>query len=228
MKRHLLVMGFFILIFGCKKQDEGSVVAGFEFGRTTIYEGQNLPITNTSQYASVWEWNIPELGLENQSENPIFNLDTVGRFTLILKTKNGEGSQSQIEKLFEILPDTIWRLSKRSKKQWRILSLVMNGKENLVLPCQLDDNLDFSYFGTTTENTYSYTAGLDTCVTGTYNFPVPNNEIWSYGVTKGKLMLRFFVSGILETMNFELIFINKDYMIGKDLAKNAEIRLRVR
>jgi hypothetical protein len=176
---------------------------------------------NTSKY----EWSIEGLNLYSNESAPLFFMDSAGLYTLQLIAKGGNGSSS-IQKInFEVLPDTMWRLSNNSSKEWQISSILSDGVEQIVDDCQLDDVLLLKQSATSNDS-FFFREEFDTCNSGIQFFDLPAKGIWSLNKANNSLAIEISSRGKATSFEFKIEDIRKNYFKGTDFALNTTLVMR--
>ena len=96
----ILIISVFFLS-NCSKEEELSV--SFTMDKTNAEVGETITFTNTSQYATSYEWDFGD-GNSSTEENPTHSYSSTGVFSITL-TANGEGGSGTAAKSV-----TIWDL----------------------------------------------------------------------------------------------------------------------
>jgi len=81
----ILIISVFFLS-SCSKEEELSV--SFTMDKTNAEVGETITFTNTSQYATSYEWDFGD-GNSSTEENPTHSYSSTGEFTITL-TANGD------------------------------------------------------------------------------------------------------------------------------------------
>ena len=221
----LIVSHFLILIlvvYGCKDRIEGDTIAEFELRSNVVKEGTELGIVQKSVNTSIYSWTIDGLGLSSSSPTPSFSMDSAGSYTLKLVTKGGNGKTSVQSQTFDVLPDTIWRLSSNDEKQWSLSSFILNGTEQITDVCQEDDIFELN-FSQGTNDSFFYTHETDTCSNGKYAYDMPAKGVWEFDSSKETFNISLMVSGTLTPFKFEIEVLTKDYLKASDKSNNSSI-----
>ena len=219
---------FYLIILlafnGCKDKIESNTKADFDLKSVVVHEGTNLEVIQKSVNTSQYEWSIEGLNLRSSELTPLFFMDSAGLYTLNLTTKGGNGSSSMQKMNFEVLPDTIWRLSNNSSKEWQISSLLSDGVEQILDDCQLDDIFLLKH-SSALNDSFFFTEEFDTCNSGVQFFDAPAKGIWSINASNNSLTIEIPVKGKAETFNFDIEEIRKNYFKGTDFALNTTLTL---
>ena len=217
----------FILLtfYGCKDKIEENSLANFELKSVVVHEGTSLEVVQKSLNTSKYEWSIEGLNLYSNESAPLFFMDSAGLYTLQLIAKGGNGSSS-IQKInFEVLPDTMWRLSNNSSKEWQISSILSDGVEQIVDDCQLDDVLLLKQSATSNDS-FFFREEFDTCNSGIQFFDLPAKGIWSLNKANNSLAIEISSRGKATSFEFKIEDIRKNYFKGTDFAVNTTLVMR--
>lgn len=219
---------FYLIILlafnGCKDNIESNTIADFDLKSVVVNEGTNLEVIQKSVNTSKYEWSIEGLNLRSNELTPLFFMDSAGLYTLNLITKGGNGSSSMQKMNFEVLPDTIWRLSNNSSKEWQISSLLSDGVEQIVDDCQLDDVFLLKH-SSAWNDSFFFTEEFDTCNSGIQFFDAPAKGIWAINASNNSLTIEISVKGKVEAFDFDIEEIRKNYFKGTDFALNTTLTL---
>jgi hypothetical protein len=227
MKKGYLFIGLSALLaFGeaCKKKDHADMLqAAFYFTDSSFREGDTLHPAYTSTHVHHVEWST-SANVRILSENPpLMQLTEAGEASITLKVFGEGGNAEQLTRLFTVLPDTVWRLSAKSRKVWRAVSLKYNGVEMLNEPCQKDDDVVFEF---NRYRDYAYLDGRDTCDPGTYLVPVPQKGTWEY-IPRRRELACSVVDPAPFLLSFHIDTLTNSYFRGTDPINGAVFILRV-
>ena len=212
----------FLTIYGCKDKMEENSLADFELKSVVVYEGTGLEILQKSLNTIKYEWSIEGLNLSSNEQAPLFFMDSAGLYTLQLIAKGGNGSSSMQKMNFEVLPDTMWRLSNNSSKEWRISSILSDGVEQVVDDCQLDDVLQLRQ-STTSNDSFFFREEFDTCNSGIQFFDIPAKGVWSLNKTNNSFTFETSSRGKATSFEFKIEDMSKSYFKGTDFALNTTL-----
>jgi len=87
----LIIIAFFLS--GCSKEGEEELSVSFTMDKTNAEVGETITFTNTSQYATSYEWDFGD-GNSSTEENPTHSYSSTGEFTITLTANGEEGSRS--------------------------------------------------------------------------------------------------------------------------------------
>jgi len=90
----LIIIAFFLS--GCSDEEELSV--SFTMDKTNAEVGETITFTNTSQYATSYEWDFGD-GNSSSEENPTHSYSSTGEFTITLTADGDEGSGSKTKSI---------------------------------------------------------------------------------------------------------------------------------
>jgi len=211
-----------LAFYGCKDKIESDSVADFKLKSAVVYEGTNLEVVQKSLNTSKYEWSIEGLNLNSNELNPLFFMDSAGLYTLKLTTKGGNGSSSMQQMNFEVLPDTIWRLSSNSSKKWQISSILSDGIEQIVDDCQLDDIFLLKH-SSASNDSFFFTEEFDICNSGIQFFDAPAKGIWALNRANNSLSVEISSRGLATSFDFKIEEIRKNYFKGTDFVLNTTL-----
>lgn len=228
MKLKLRITAFFAFIIflqavtACKTSEEPEAVARFAFMRDTLAEGDTLFLSNQSEHARSYMWSIPAMNYSSSEESPFIVLENAGKFDLTLVCKNGDGRTNSATRTFEVLPDTIYRLSRNSVKKWNVKSITMSGSEMLTEPCQKDD--EFTVYHDDAD-TCTLTEGVDKCPSGTYLLDLPASSPWRFNSKKGAFEFALMAFGSTINVSVEISELTHTVFKGTDKVNKISIWL---
>lgn len=175
----ILSSAFWLVVMAgsCKVEEEPIPTIKTGTYRAVNSEGDTVVFSNSTSHASAYEWNIPDLGYTSTEKEPSIVVTEAGSYTVYLKAFNGDGAFAESSMQLEILPDSVYRLSRNSVKVWIVKSILYGGNEMLTQPCQKDDEFTV-YHGTA--DTCTMTEGTNTCPAGTYIFELPASSEWRF------------------------------------------------
>jgi hypothetical protein len=209
-------------LYSCKRNDtQPKPIADFSLSDTLIREGDTIRVENLSKHAKSQLWYLNGV-LWSEALAPVWLPVQSGRYEMELHAIGEQGQHEVLKKEFNVLPDTVWRLTEHATKIWKAVSLLYAGNEMIQFPCQQDDEVRFSY-GQNYD--YSFTEGKDTCTPGTYLIPMPQKGTWRYDSKRRELNCMVTEPAPL-LLSFKIDSLSRSYFKGTDARNTAVLTLK--
>lgn len=181
-----------------------------------------MVFVNQSVNSKTFFWNIPALNFTSTDKNPSVVFTEAGTFEVYLTCKNGDGKEAAGKIGVDVLPDTIYRLSNKSKKVWIVKSIIYGGNEILTQGCQKDD--EFTVYKASPD-TCIMTEGNIKCPPGTYIFELPTSSQWRYNSKNKAFEFGLVASGSPINLSFEITELTNQVFKGIDKMNGVSIVL---